>query len=228
VRNSTSGNRNRNKVRQRARCVDPLIFLPFAPEAEEVQDIAMDAFEHIAARLFEVRGYWTRIGYAVKLSKEQKVAVGQPSLPRPQLDVIAYKPNTNELLVIECKSYLDSPGVMHAAFHGSEDAQGDLYKLFNRVKLREMVLSCLVTQLRQEGLIIGADPSVKLVLVAGKIYSKDEQKLKSLFEEKGWTFVGPTEVAVGLREFADRGYENDVVTIVTKLLERNPSSASRE
>src|SRR3954452_24496400 len=83
----------------------------------------MDAFEQIAARLFEVQGYWTRIGYAVELTKEQKVAVGQPSLPRPQLDVIAYKPTTNELLVIECKSYLDSPGVKHAGFHGNENAQ---------------------------------------------------------------------------------------------------------
>lgn len=181
----------------------------------------MDAFEHIAARLFEVQGYWTRIGYSVELTKEQKVAVGQPSLPRPQLDVIAYKPSTNELLVIECKSYLDSPGVMLAGFHGKEDATKDVYKLFNRARLRDVVLATLLAQLRREGLLLGDDPSVRLVLVAGKIYSKDEPKLRAFFAEKGWTFVGPSEVASGLRAFADRGYENDVVTFVTKLLERN-------
>lgn len=181
----------------------------------------MDAFEQIAARLFEVQGYWTRIGYAVELTKEQKVAVGQPSLPRPQMDVIAYKPTTNELLIVECKSYLDSFGVMVRGFHGKEDAKKDVYKLFNRARLRDMVISCLVAQLRREGLITGPDPTVQLVLVAGKVYSKDEPKLRTLFGENGWTFIGPAEVAAGLRAFADRGYENDVVTFVTKLLERN-------
>jgi hypothetical protein len=182
----------------------------------------MDAFEQIAARLFEVQGFWTRIGYFVKPTKEQKAAVGKQSLPRPQIDVIAYRPRTNELLVIECKSYLDSPGVMRTGFHGNEDAKKDVYKLFNRARLREMVLGCLLAQLRDEGLIAGPDPSVKLVLVAGKIYSKDEPKLRELFAENKWVLVGPKEVADGLRAFADRGYENDVVTFVTKLLERNP------
>jgi len=181
----------------------------------------MDAFEHIAARLFEVQGYWTRIGYAVELTKEQKVAIGQPSLPRPQLDVIAYKPAKNELLVIECKSYLDSFGVMAAGFHGQEDAKKDVYKLFNRAKLREVVLQSLISQLRREGLLTGSDPTVRLVLVAGNVYAQDEPKLRALFAENDWTFIGPNEVAAGLRAFADRGYENDVVTFVTKLLERN-------
>src|SRR5436190_4367103 len=174
----------------------------------------MDAFEQIAARLFEVQGYWTRIGYAVELTKGQKVAVGQPSLPRPQLDVIAYKPTRNELLIIECKSYLDSFGVMARGFHGKEDAKKDVYKLFNRARLRDMVISCLVAQLRREELIAGPDPTVKLVLVAGRVYSKDEPKLRTLFAGNGWTFIGPAEVAAGLRAFADRAYENDVVTFV--------------
>jgi hypothetical protein len=33
--------------------------------------------------------------------------------------------------------------------------------------------------------------------------------------------VGPAEVAAGVRAFVHREYENDVMTIVTKLLERN-------
>ncbi|HUF17012.1 MAG TPA: hypothetical protein VMS12_03080 [Thermoanaerobaculia bacterium] len=65
------------------------------------------------------------------------------------------------------------------------------------------------------------DPSIRLILIAGNVYSKDEPKLRELFAEKGWTFVGPAEVADGLRAFAGRAYENDVVTFVTKLLERN-------
>ncbi|HEV7570998.1 MAG TPA: hypothetical protein VGQ21_05820 [Thermoanaerobaculia bacterium] len=181
----------------------------------------MDAFEHIAARLFEVQGYWTRVGYAVELTKQQRVDLGQPSLPRRQIDLIAYKPSTNELLVIECKSYLDSPGVRLAAFHGEDAAKKDLFKLFNRSPLRDVVLASLVQQLRGEGLLVANEPTIQLVLVAGKVYSNDEAKLRVLFADRGWKFVGPSEVAAGLRAFADRGYENDIVTFVTKLLERN-------
>jgi hypothetical protein len=100
----------------------------------------MDAFEQIAARLFEVQGYWTRIGYTVELTKAQKASIGKASLPRPQLDVLAYKPAANELLVIECKSYLDSRGVMLAGFHGQLKAEKDVYKMFNRQPLRELVI----------------------------------------------------------------------------------------
>jgi hypothetical protein len=82
--------------------------------------------------------------------------------------VIAYKPSTNELLVIECKSYLDSPGVMLAGFHGKEDATKDFYEFFNRARLRDVVIATLIAQLRREGLLLGDDPRVRLVLVAGR------------------------------------------------------------
>lgn len=183
----------------------------------------MDAFEQIAARLFEVQGYWTRIGYAVELTKAQKASIGQPSLPRPQLDVLGYSPSKNELLIIECKSYLDSRGVMFAGFHGKPDADKDVYKMFNREPLRGLVIASLLTQLRSEGLLTEPEPTVRLVLVAGKVYASDEPKLRDLFAQRGWTFIGPSEVAAGVRKFANRGYENDVITIVTKVLERNRS-----
>jgi hypothetical protein len=75
--------------------------------------------------------------------------------------------------------------------------------------------------MRGEGLLTGPEPTVRLVLVAGKVHSGDEPKLHELFADRGWTFVGPSEVAAGVRAFADRGYENDVMTIVTKVLERS-------
>lgn len=180
----------------------------------------MDAFEHIAARLFEVQGYWTRIGYTVDLTKQQKRDIGKPSMPRPQLDIIAFKPSTNEILVIECKSFLDSPGVRFDHFHGRDDEKDDVYKMFNRQKLRDIVLSAVVDQLRREGLVTAAKPTIRLVLVAGNIYSDNESNLRKLFKDKGWTLVTPQEVIKGLRAFAERGYENDVITLVTKLLTR--------
>jgi hypothetical protein len=155
--------------------------------------------------------------------RRSKLELGKPSLPRPQLDVVAFKPSTNEILVVECKSYLDSYGVRFEHFHGQDDAEKDVYKMFNRRRLREVVIATLIEQLRSEGLISSAKPTVRLVLVAGNIYAGSESKLRRLFADNGWSLVTPQEVADGLRAFADRGYENDLITLVTKLLRQRPA-----
>ncbi len=183
----------------------------------------MDAFETIAARFFEVQGYWTRVGVKVEITKPEKVSVNNDSMPRPEIDVVAWKPSTNELLNIECKSYLDSNGVRLEHLHAPKDVKKDKFKLFNRAELRALVVTALIRQLRVEGLIIGQDPAVQFVLIAGKIYSDHEVKVRARCEECGWRLITPSELAQGVRTFAKRGYENDVITIVTKLLERNPS-----
>lgn len=175
----------------------------------------------VAARLFEVQGYWTRIGFKVELTKAQKRELQNPSMPRPELDIVAFKPAANELLIIECKSYLDSTGVRMEHFHGDPFEKNDKFKMLNRPLLREMVRRGLIQQLRQDKLLLAEDPTVKFILVAGRIYSDHEQRIRSHFESNGWQLVGPAEIAQGVRKFADRGYENDLVTIVTKILERN-------
>ena len=183
----------------------------------------MDAFEVIAARFFEVQGFWTRIGVKVEITKPEKVALNNKSMPRPEIDVVAWKPSTNELLIIECKSYLDSTGVRIEHLHGNDEVENDKFKLFNRAPLRALVVTALIRQLRAEGLIVGPDPTVQFVLIAGKLYSDHETKVRARCAECGWRLIGPVELAQGVRRFAKRGYENDVITIVTKLLERNPA-----
>ncbi len=184
----------------------------------------MHAFEQIVARLFEVDGYWTRIGYYVELTKDQKAAIGKPSLPRPQIDVVAYRPGTRELFIIECKSFLDSRGVMLSGFHGQNTAEKDVYKLFNRADYCRIVTKALIAQLRKEKLLIGPRPRVTLALAAGKVYSNDESELRKHFKKRRWLLLGPAEIAERLRNFAGHGYEDDVATIVTKILQRNPSA----
>lgn len=74
----------------------------------------MDAFEQLVADIFWSEGYWVRTSVKVELIREGKIRIGKHSTPRWEIDLIAYRATTNELLALECKSYLDSGGV-HAA-----------------------------------------------------------------------------------------------------------------
>jgi len=63
----------------------------------------MDAFEHVIATILERDGFWVRTTFKVELTKEDKVAIGRPSSPRWELDVIGYRPavTVDSLLVNE-------------------------------------------------------------------------------------------------------------------------------
>ena len=179
----------------------------------------MDAFEDIIAGLFRQQGYWTRLSYKVDLSKEEKVAIDKPSSPRPEIDILAYKPTVNELLWIECKSYLDSYGVRFESFNGQEAKGADRYKVFTRDFYREVVTRRLVEQLMQESLVLDG-VTVKYGLVAGRVYPKSRVALKQHFDERGWLLFDDTWIKDKLRDLAKLGYENDVAIIVAKLFER--------
>ena len=71
----------------------------------------MDYSESIIATLLEAEGYWVRRSFKVNLTKEEKRRIGRLSIPRPEIDLLAYRRPRNEVLALEAKSYLDSPGV---------------------------------------------------------------------------------------------------------------------
>lgn len=71
----------------------------------------MDAFEELVAEVLRADGYWVHQGYKIDFSTADKRALGNPSMPRPEIDLVAYKPGTGDLLSLECKSYFDSGGV---------------------------------------------------------------------------------------------------------------------
>jgi hypothetical protein len=181
----------------------------------------MDSFESIVAMILEQEGYWVKNSFKVELTKKEKSDIGIPTSPRWELDLIAYKPKSNEILVIECKSYLDSTGVGFNGVCGTDEKYSKRYKLFNNSNLRNIIFGRLVSQLEQKGLC-APSPSVKLCLAIGKVaHDNDRQKIKEYFQKNNWLFFDDKWVADKLREVSKLGYENDVAIVVTKILERS-------
>jgi hypothetical protein len=78
----------------------------------------MDVFESIVAGLLWQEGYWISLGHKVNLSKEAKRALSEPSLPRPEINILAHRAGDNSLLGVECNSSTGSRGVKIDALTG--------------------------------------------------------------------------------------------------------------
>lgn len=184
----------------------------------------MDAFEKVVASIMQRQGFWTLTSVKVELTKEEKRQIGRASSPRWELDVVAFRGRDNELRVVECKSFLDSPGVDCSAFNGTNRSGEKRYKLFRDDTLREIVLARLEQQLTEAG-FCPTQPTIRLCLAAGKIQNKagGEAWLRRHFDERGWILFGPDAIRAELQGLKDLGYENSVAAIVAKLLLRGES-----
>jgi hypothetical protein len=178
----------------------------------------MDAFETVISTLLRREGYWTIPNFKVELTKKDKQQIGRPSSPRWEIDLIAYNGLTNEVLAVECKSYLDSLGVVFR--HGHFDTP-KVYKLFVDDPLRKVVLHRLARQLERIK-ACRPKPKIQLCLAAGKIAKRSNlPELKAHFAANKWQLFDPEWITDRLKEAGHSGYENDVTFVVTKLLERN-------
>jgi len=180
----------------------------------------MDAFESIVAGLLWEDGYWISVGYKVNLSKAAKVGLGKPSLPRPEIDILAYRAKDNSVLWVECKSYLDSRGVKIEALTGEDERGKKRYNVFTWSEYRKVITKELIDQLVANGRV-QPQPSVKYCLVTGKIATDtDRKKLHAHFQKNGWILYDEHWVKEGLEQMAKKGYENDVAIQVAKLFSR--------
>jgi hypothetical protein len=176
----------------------------------------MDAFEEIVSELLWAEGYWVRGNVKVDLSARDKKAIGRPSTPRWEIDIVAYSAKRNELQLIECKSFIDSRGVLLSDF---DRKKNNRYKLFVETKLRNIVTKRLRKQLSDTG-ACRSNAKVTLCLACGKIRDSHREDLKTKFRKRGWRLLDDVSLKNGLRSLADRGYENRVATITAKLLLR--------
>lgn len=179
----------------------------------------MNAFEQIVRTVLERQGYWVRSGFRVDLSKSEKRAIGRPSNTRWELDLLAYKGAKNELLVVECKSYLDSRGTVSASFN-RRHAAAARYKLFVEPRLRHIVFRRLLAQLKDVG-ACASTPRIKLCLAVARIPTERERRqLTARFAKKGWVLFDDLWIRNAIKNFAETRYEDDVATVAAKILLR--------
>jgi hypothetical protein len=183
----------------------------------------VDAFEELVALLLRREGYWTASSVKVELSKSQKLAIGRPSSPRWEVDLVAYRARTNELLAVECKSYLDSRGVLYRC--GAFEPRRR-YKLFHEARLRELVLRNLARQMVAAG-ACRPNPRVILCLAVGRMATRCERPaLDAWFKRRRWRLLDDAWMRTSLMTASAAGYENDVVYVVAKLLGRGNGSSA--
>jgi hypothetical protein len=179
----------------------------------------VDAFEQLVSEILWMDGYWVRTSVKVDLTKEEKRAIGIPTAPRWELDIVAYRGRDNLLRVVECKSYLDSKGVRITGFDGSNEKEAGRYKLFNAPELRRVVFNRLGLQFAASG-ACRPDPEIRLCLACGKVSEAGRAQLQARFNAEGWDLWDEPWLREKLGQMAMLGYENQVSAVVAKLLLR--------
>lgn len=164
-------------------------------------------------------GLWVRTSVKVNLTKEEKVRIGRPSAPRWELDIVAYSGRENILNIVECKSYIDSLGVQASGFNGTKSPDQDRYKLFNDAVLRETIFGRTRIQLAECG-ACRPNAKIRLCLAAGKVRKQDRVWLRDHFKANNWEFWDEPWLKHKLKLMAEQGYENQVSSVVAKLLLR--------
>jgi len=153
----------------------------------------IEKFENIVATLLEEEGFWVRRGFKVNVSLEEKKQIGKQSSPRPEIDMLAFHLGRNEVLALDVKAYLDSPGAKLAQLQEVHEVPAGRFKLFTSERYRQIVLSRLKQDLVALGMA-NAETSVKLGMVAGKVNQGQSEAIREHMSERQWLFWSPDDV----------------------------------
>jgi hypothetical protein len=164
-----------------------------------------DSFEQVVSELLWNEGLSGWRSFKVKLTAEDKAAIGKPSSPRWELDVVAYDVRDNVIHVIECKSYFDNPGVGARWLKDDRPASRvGFLELFADDTLRKVVFARLEQQLVDERRR-RARPKLRLGLVCGHTKKAAREELRGHFAAKGWDLYDEEWLRDGLRKVANGG-----------------------
>jgi hypothetical protein len=179
----------------------------------------MDSFHELVSTLLGREGYWVRRDVRVDLNVDDKAAIGRPTNARWEIAIVAYSGRRQELLAVQCKSFLDSAGVRASAFNGTASSERDYYKLFNEENLRRVVLSRLTSQLVEEQFCPDG-LTAQLALAAGHIYRGDLAAIQHRFRQENWKLFDPSWLRAKLQELSEERYDDNAVAVTVKLLTR--------
>ena len=184
----------------------------------------MDAFETIVCSVMREKGYWVERNVKVKISPKEKEALGKPTMPTPEIDIVAYNPRRSELLLIECKSFLDSSGVKYNDVVGKSCSKRNAsrYKLLNNPDYQKVISDRLIGYLLEKGMINQPVNQTIFGLAAGKVYetkrSNNCKKLRNYLEGRDHFYLSPVQVRAYLNGLTNHVYKNDVVNLTVKIL----------
>jgi hypothetical protein len=179
----------------------------------------MNTFETMVKQYLEGKGYWVRGSVKVKLSADEKKTIGLPSMPRPEIDLVAFHVRGNKLVLVEVKSLLDSGGVDIDSITGKDQTWAKRYRIFNNPNYRRIVTTALRKQFIEAGLIRG-NTDITYALAAGKIYSSEGPEIEKYFKQKGWLFISPKMIRESIHKLAKESWEDDPVAMTAKLILR--------
>ncbi|WP_295856936.1 hypothetical protein [uncultured Xylophilus sp.] len=179
----------------------------------------MDHFESLVCTLLETDGYWIRRSFKVSLTKEEKREIGKPSIPRPEIDILAFRFEKNEVVAMEVKSFLDSGGLALKQLQAEHETPEGRYKLFTSKRYRTIVLERLHQDLIACGMA-NEQTKVVLGLAVGKVHQNRSEPIQQFMQEKGLLFWSPEDIKKRVTALADRAYENDPAILVAKVLLR--------
>lgn len=179
----------------------------------------MDAFEEIISQLLEENGYWVKRSVKINLTSKEKKKIGKPTTPRPEIDIAALNLKQNKLYLLEVKSFLDSKGVVYEAITEHHAVPKGRYKLLTSLKYRNAIKKQLKKEFINSG-FIKRGTKISFGLVAGNVHQNKEKEIKEYCDKCGWLFWGPNDIVKELNQLSEKGYENNAVTMVTKLLNR--------
>jgi hypothetical protein len=180
--------------------------------------MTVEAFESVIGSILSRNGYWVKYSFKVKLTKDDKRRINRPSCPNWDLDIVAHKPAHEEVLIVECKSYLGSPGVRFKSITRQDHSWSKNFKLFNQPRLRNVISKRLLKQLVDNGSCLPKS-RVRLCLAAGRVVVRDRAEILRHFKRRGWELFDREWIANGLGGMtSEKSYENDVAVIVAKLL----------
>ena len=179
----------------------------------------MDHFEAIIKTLLEHEGFWVRQSFKVNVTKQEKRDIGKHSIPRPEIDLLAFNQKKNHVYALEAKSYLDSPGVKFPELQEEYEIPTGRYKLFTCKNYRCIVLNRLKSDLIEANMA-DTETTISLGLVAGNVYQNRNDEIRAFFDTQGWMFWSPENVRDKVNALAEKGYENEPAIITAKILMR--------